>query len=96
MQDGAGLARGQADAFDPESLEGGGEVLTQQRAELVGELLAGQAASCWARASTAMDWTSSESSGSVRWWAASTRRTFAKVMASAWSLLDRATVWRSR
>ena len=54
------------------------------------------AASCWARASTAIAWASSESAGNGRCAAASVRRMFASAIASAWSDFARATVWRSR
>jgi hypothetical protein len=40
LEDGAGLAAGQSDALYLECFQRGGEVLAQQRAELVGQLLA--------------------------------------------------------
>jgi hypothetical protein len=55
-----------------------------------------QTASCWARASTAIARTSSESVGSGRWATRSVRKMLASTTASAWSDFLPETAWRSR
>lgn len=60
-----------------EGVQGGGVVLAQQRAELVGDLYRFQVASCWARARTAIARARSVSAGSCRCMGISVRRMLA-------------------